>query len=97
MTTWMCPVCGRSYPDNGKSIRCICTNGRGEVIREIGAMPCKHRGQVVGKCKLGCCGFTKIYECKMGGECIIKPVAKMSEEVKEGRVFCSECEFREES
>lgn len=27
MTTWVCEKCGRSYPDTGKSIRCICRAG----------------------------------------------------------------------
>jgi len=92
---WLCEKCGRSYPDTGKTIRCVCASGGSHIDRHQGVLPCIHRGIVVEQRKLGCCGFTKIYECKIGGTCAIKKTTRATERDTEGLVFCDECEFRE--
>ena len=93
MIKHICEHCGRERLVGAANYTCICTR-KGRPQKQS-VLPCIHRGIVVDQRKLGCCGFTKVYECKMGGQCVIKKSARATERDTEGLVFCDECEFRE--
>lgn len=74
---WKCRNCNREYPDEGKSIKCICKfGGDSKQINELGdSTPwpshkdCIFLGEFIGKLDCKCNHVLPVYECKVHQIC----------------------------
>jgi len=69
----ICDACGRSYPEDGTNIRCICRKKYEQSASTPRpydpTWPCAIRGDEIGVMDCGCQGSPKVWLCPLHGVC----------------------------